>query len=172
MSMFSPGAAALLLFLAQPPSLERQAFRAYQNRDWTAAADLYEAFHASNPGNASTYDNLGVALTNLGRWPQAEAALRRAIELSAGHRWAYNHLGFVYREQGRHEKAIEMFRLQIRTSPKDPYAYRNLAATLVLVGRLEEAEKTAVQGEQYTYERGAVFIDMACNLNARKQSDD
>lgn len=158
-------------FLLQNLSLERQAYQAYRARDWATAARLYEAHHSSGAGTASTYDNLGMALTNLGQWNQAETALRKAIQLNPQHRWAYNHLGFVYREQGRYEQAIGMFQRQIRISPTDPYAYRNLAATLVLLDRLEEADQVAAAHEKYTYERGSVYIDMACNLNARNHPE-
>lgn len=161
-------AAALAL---QAPGLEQQAYRAYQQRDWAGAARLYEEFHAAASGSPSSYDNLGVALINLGRWGAAEQALRKAIDLDPRHRWAYNHLGFVYREQGRHDDAIGMFRRQIEIGPKDPYAYRNLAGTLVLLGRLEEAERIAEDHERLTYERGAVYIDMACNLHGRNQPE-
>lgn len=164
--MLRCGAILCTLLLFQAASLEKQAYRAYQARDWAEAARLYESLHASGAGTPSTYDNLGVALASLGRWPQAEAALRKAIDLDSRHRWAYNHLGFVYREQGRYEEAIAMFRRQIAISPKDPYSYRNLAGALVLAGRLEEAEQVATTNEQYTYERGAVYIDMACDLNS------
>lgn len=166
-------AVLLLQASASPPSrsLEKQALTAYQSRDWATATQLYEQFHASGGGSPFTYDNLGVALANLGRWREAEAALRKAIERNPQHRWAYNHLGFVYREQGRHEQAIAMFRRQIEISPQDPYAYRNLAGVLALAGRLDEAERAAQTHEKLTYERGAVYIDMACNLNSRRQPD-
>jgi len=165
-------AALLLLLFAQLVPVERQAFRAYQTREWALAVRLYEELHASGSGTASSYDNLGVALINLGRWNQAEAALRQAVRLNPQHRWAYNHLGFVYREQGRLEQAVEMFRRQIEISSKDPYAYRNLAATLALLDRLEEADRAAAIHETVTYERGSVYIDIACSLNDRKRPED
>jgi tetratricopeptide (TPR) repeat protein len=161
----------MLAFLLQSSALERDAYRAYQARDWAAAARLYESFHASSSGTASSYDNLGVAWINLGEWSKAEQALLKAVELDPRHRWAYNHLGFAYREQSRHEDAVRMFRRQIEISPKDPYAYRNLAAVLAFLGRLEEADRAARDHEGFTYERGAVYIDMACSLNARNRPD-
>ena len=167
--MLRCGAAFCALLLFQAGSIERQAYRAYQTRDWAEAVRLYDSLHASGAGAPSTYDNLGVALASLGRWSQAETALRKAIELDPRHRWAYNHLGFVYREQRRYDEAITMFHKQIEISPKDPYAYRNLAGALVLAGRLEEAEQVAATNEQYTYERGAVYIDMACDLNSMQR---
>ncbi len=166
----SPGRAGIPV-LWQSAALERQARQAYQVRDWAAAAAAYEEFHAAGGGTASTYDNLGVALTNLGRWAEAESAFRKAIDLDPEHRWAYNHLGFVYREEGRYDQAMAMFRRQIAISPKDPYAYRNLAGVLVLIGRLEEAEQAAATEEKYTYERGEVYLDMACNLNSQNHPD-
>lgn len=185
--MTTVSAALLALVAVQAAgSLERQAFRAYQQRDWAAAVRLYDQYHAGGTGaggtgaggtgaggagTASTYDNLGVALTSLGRLRQAEAALERALQLDPRHRWAYNHLGFVYRQQGRRQEAIRMFERQIEISPKDPYAYRNLAGTLAEEGRLEEAEAAAAEHEKRTYERGAVWIDLACALNTRKQPE-
>jgi superkiller protein 3 len=160
---------AALLLLAE--GLERQAFRAYQQREWAEAVRLYESYHAAGPGTAASWDNLGVALTNLGRLKQAEAALRRAITTDPQHRWAYNHLGFVLREQGRTGEAIQALETQIRISPRDPYAYRNLAGALAEEGRWEEAEAVAREHEQRTYERGAVWIDLACVRNAKKDPD-
>jgi superkiller protein 3 len=157
---------AALLLLAE--GLERQAFRAYQQREWAEAVRMYESYHATGPGTAGSWDNLGVALTNLGKLKQAEAALRQAVTLDPEHRWAYNHLGFVLREQGRTGEAIEAFERQIRISPRDPYAYRNLAGALAEEGRWEEAEAVAREHEQRTYERGAVWIDLACLRNTKK----
>jgi len=162
--------AVALLLAADAASLERQAFRAYQQREWAEAVRLYESYHAMGEGKASTYDNLGVALTNLGRLSQAEAALRRAIELEPEHRWAFNHLGFVLREQGRVGESIRMFERQIRISPPDPYAYRNLAAALAQEGRFDEADAVALEHERRTYERGAVYIDLACALNGKRDA--
>jgi len=164
-------ATAALLLAPQPLPLERQAFRAYQQQDWAQAARLYDAYHETSPGAAASWDNLGVALTNLGRWRQAEAALERAIQLDPRHRWAYNHLGFVYREQNRLADAIRMFRKQIEISPRDPYAYRNLAATLAADGRLEEIDAAAAQAELYTYEKGAVYVDIACRLSSNRRPE-
>ena len=167
--------AALLVFATvlsgQEPALERRAFRAYQERDWAEAARLYEAFHTAGGGTPATYDNLGVAYASLGEWNRAAAALGQAIELDPRHRWAYNHLGFVHREQGHLDLAVGEFRRQIEISPQDPYAWRNLAGTLVLLGRLDEAEKAAEETEKRGYERGAVYIDMACNLHAQRKPE-
>jgi tetratricopeptide (TPR) repeat protein len=159
------------VLLLQAATLERQARQAYQRREWATAARLYEAFHTAAAGTASTFDNLGVALTNLGQWTRAEAAFRKAIDIDPKHRWAYNHLGYIYREAGRYEQAILMFRRQIELSPQDPYAYRNLASALVLTGHLDEAERMAATEEKITYERGEVYLDMACDLNGQNQPD-
>jgi tetratricopeptide (TPR) repeat protein len=159
------------LLLADVAGLERQAFRAYQQRDWAEAVRLYDAYHGAAAGTPSSYDNLGVALTSLGRLRQAEAALRKAVQMEPQHRWAYNHLGFVLREQGRVTEGIEMFERQIRISPQDPYAYRNLAGALAQEGRFEEAEAVAAEHERRTYERGAVYIDLACALNSRRNPE-
>jgi superkiller protein 3 len=161
----------LLAVLLLADGLERQAFRAYQQREWAEAARLYESYHAGAPGTATTWDNLGVALTNLGKLKQAEAALRKAVAIDPEHRWAYNHLGFVLREQGRTGEAIGAFDTQIRISPQDPYAYRNLAGALAEQGRWEEAESVAGEHEQRTYERGAVWIDLACVRNTKKDPE-
>jgi len=169
--VLGPWIGLLLLAAGQGSELERQAYRAYQARDWARAARYYQAFHAAGAGSASSYDQLGVALTNLGEWGRAEAALQKAIALDAGHRWAYNHLGWVHRQQGRLERAVELFERQISISPRDPYAYRNLAGTLAALDRLEEAEKAAEDHEQRGYERGAVYIDIACALNAGQRPE-
>ncbi len=163
---------AFLLLAAVDMGLDRQAFRAYQQREWAEAVRLYNAYHAKAAGTPSTWDNLGVALASLGRIRQAEAALRRALQLDPRHRWAYNHLGFVLKEQGRLKEAAAMFEQQIRISPQDPYAYRNLASALAEEDRLSEAEKVAEEHERLTYERGAVYIDIACVLNGKRRPEE
>ena len=62
-----------------------------------------------DPGVASFYNNLGVALIAQGRPDQAAVYFGQCIALAPSHRHAMNNLGLAYRLMGEDEKALAMF---------------------------------------------------------------
>lgn len=78
-----------------------------QDRDLDEAAALIEASAKATPNNGNVVDSLGWAQFKLGRIAEAEATLRRAVELSPFSPEVRKHLGEVLVKQGKLAEAIE-----------------------------------------------------------------
>ena len=90
----------------------------------------------------------GVQALRAGDLDEAEAAFRTVIEKGGGVAQVHNNLGIVYQMRGRHERAVAEFREAARLDPAYPAPQILLGASLLALGRVEEATKrleTAVQ---------------------------
>ena len=54
-----------------------------------------------NPRDAGAYLDLGKICRSEGRWPEAEAALKQALELEPQNGWARLELGTLYLDQDK-----------------------------------------------------------------------
>lgn len=89
------------------------------------------------PENAEALDLLGLVRTRQERYAEAEALLRRAIELDAKQIAARIHLGQVYRQQKQNHSALTVLREAAELAPQDPWVNVNLAALLQELGEYE-----------------------------------
>ena len=87
---------------------------------------------------AASY-NLGNALRELQRFPEAADAYRAVLALDPSHVDAQNNLGVVLQELGERDEAIECFRRTIALQADYPKAHTNLAHLLRERGRFDEA---------------------------------
>ena len=92
-----------------------------------------------NPNAAVAHQNLGVALTKLGRFEEAVAHYRKSLELKPDYAVAHRNLGSVLANQGRVEEAIVELRKAIAINPDDAAGHCRLGNALVLSGRLDLA---------------------------------
>lgn len=103
-----------------------------------------------------TLMNVGWSQLALGALPEAEATLRRALDLSQrrfkGEVQAmeslYDSLGRVLSLRGRHEEAVELLRKNIEDRPDHSfivYNYVYLSQALLAAGNTRDAEETARQ---------------------------
>ncbi|WP_180356970.1 tetratricopeptide repeat protein [Streptomyces sp. TLI_146] len=93
-----------------------------------------------HPNDARAHNNLGVVLTELGRFPQAEDALREAIRLDPNYAIAHDSLGWTLIKLGRFPQAGVALREAIRLDPNDAIAHNNLGVVLTELGRFPQAE--------------------------------
>jgi tetratricopeptide (TPR) repeat protein len=73
------------------------------------------------------------------RFSDAEAWLRRALELRFEDARTHTNLGVVLDLQGRREEAIRAFRRAIQLAPSEPASYLNLGAMYGEMGRNDDA---------------------------------
>ena len=94
-----------------------------EQRRWEEAVAAYRAALAlPTIGSAYVaYNNLGRALYNLKRLPEAEEALRFAINLEPSQEPAYYHMGLVLAAQGRPEEAKMAYRQARLIAPESPF---------------------------------------------------
>lgn len=82
----------------------------------------------------------GIAYERSGRWDEAEADFRRALELEPDQPLVLNYLGYSLVELGRNlAEAEDMIRRAVRQRPDDGYITDSLAWVLYRLGRFEEA---------------------------------
>ncbi len=75
--------------------------------DLTEAARLIKASLDQDPGNSSTMDSWGWVLYKQGKYAEAEAALRKAAELSPGSPEVHQHLGEALLKLDRLQEALD-----------------------------------------------------------------
>lgn len=93
---------------------------------------------SGDPGEAGRYVGLGHQLSQAGRFVEAEAYIRKAIELNPRHPMAHNNLGWIRQMQGDDEGAVAAYRKALQFNADLRIARRNLAVHLVRLGRRDE----------------------------------
>ncbi|WP_088888796.1 tetratricopeptide repeat protein [Leptolyngbya ohadii] len=109
--------------------------------DREQAADcLYRAYRLQ-PGwkTAKEHLQLGNLLMVQGKYAQAEACYRQAIELMPQSPDAYHNLAVLLGKQQRWQEAIESHQQAIERQPKNPRLYAALGQTLMRLNRWQEA---------------------------------
>lgn len=91
---------------------------------------------------AEAYLNMGVALSEAGRWEDALTAYRKAVSLPtlATPHTAYQNMGVALYNLKRYSEAEEALRFAIGLEPKLEAAYYHLGLVLVASGRREDAK--------------------------------
>ncbi len=114
------GAALLILVLG---------FASYQrNQVWGNKILLWQDAVSKSPNKARPYNNLGNALIDAGRIPEAIKVLSRAIAIAPLHPSAYNNLGLAYIKSDQNSAAVPLLKRAIGLDLYYADAYINLAA--------------------------------------------
>ena len=112
-----------------------------QDRDLEEAALLIEASAKATPDNGNVVDSLGWAQFKLGRIAEAEATLRRAVELSPFSPEVRKHLGEVLVKQGKLAEAAEQWdRAMAFVFPERPALEKRLGDLRIRIAK-EQAAK-------------------------------
>jgi len=125
--------------LSQDLAIIAEAAEHQQAGDIQVAIRLYRAVLSRNPGQVDAWRLLGVALSQEGRFEEAETALRRAVDLAPDFAFAWNNLGSLLTETGRAGEAVDTFRHALTLDPGEPQALFNLGNALASAGDQTEA---------------------------------
>jgi tetratricopeptide (TPR) repeat protein len=110
-----------------------------RNRVWSSDVALWADATRKAPDKARPVLNLGTALIEAGRAPDAIAPLRRAVALDSTSGFAHAQLGAALLTVGRPSEGETELREALRFAPADPEATFNLAMLLWQTGRADEA---------------------------------
>ncbi|MCB2108613.1 MAG: glycosyltransferase family protein [Rhodobacteraceae bacterium] len=88
-----------------------------------------------------TFQVLAAAFVSLGRFPDAEKAIRKALAKMPRAAEAHLILGHALQGQGRFDDAASSYRAATKADPKSATAHYNLGVALAAAGRREEAAK-------------------------------
>jgi tetratricopeptide (TPR) repeat protein len=91
------------------------------------------------PNDADCHSNLGSALRQAGRLPEAAASYQRALVIRPLVAEIWSNLGNVFKEVGRFDDAFAAYHKALELKPGFSHAHNNLGNAYRLVGKLEEA---------------------------------
>jgi len=117
------------------------------------------------PGDADGHCNLGTALKELGRLPEAVASYRRALAIKPDLAEAHSNLGGVLQVLGQLDAAVASCRRALALKPAHANAHLNLGNALRALGQFEDA----VASYRRVLEIRPDYAEAHCNLgNALK----
>ncbi len=100
---------------------------------------LLKLLLSMRPDDITIMHNLGMALSDMGKYDQAERYLRRVLDLVPGHVDARVAMGVALTRQHRNDEAFVELERAVRLDQSNPYAQRNLGAVLLKLGKKDEA---------------------------------
>jgi protein O-GlcNAc transferase len=104
------------------------------------------------PHEPRAWFQLGAIRLKIGRFPEAEADLRKAIEIDPSQASYWNLLATSLFQQKRWEEAVHPFGQVVDLNPQDASAWSSLAATLWAIGDLAAADEAYQRSLQITSE--------------------
>jgi tetratricopeptide (TPR) repeat protein len=136
-----------------------------------AGAALREAIRLK-PDDAGAHNNLGNALNNQGKLPEAIAEYRAAIRIRPDLATVHNNLGYALRGQGKLDEAIAEYREAIRLRPDFAEAHGNLGNALHRQGKLDEAIAACREAIRIRPDLAAVHNDLGGALRGQGKLDE
>jgi len=110
-----------------------------QMGDSAAAEQFLQNATALAPLGAENYNNLGVALKNLARFEESEAAFTRAFALDPTYAEALYNLGNLYMDHGENHRAMAQFLRVLDIKPDHADALNNMGMALMATLNMPEA---------------------------------
>jgi len=112
-----------------------------------AAIAALQQILSENPRNHSAWLRLAGARLNLQRYPAAEAAARKALEIGGDRHLTLTTLAQAVDAQDRFADAVPYYRRAIELAPADAASIQRLVSILVHLDRADEAEPYAAMLE-------------------------
>ncbi|MFA7429181.1 MAG: tetratricopeptide repeat protein [Rhodospirillaceae bacterium] len=127
-----------------PAPLIQMGDLARRQERWESAVEAYRAALARIPtvrdDHWGLFYSLGVALERAGKWPQAEEAFFKALELNPDHPLVLNYLGYSWIDQGINlEKGKDLIERAVRQRPTDGFIVDSLGWAHYLLGEYANA---------------------------------
>ena len=110
-----------------------------RNVIYRSTFNLWEDAVRKSPGHARPYTNLGMSLTDLGRYDEAVDTLEKSLRLNPKSYKAHNNLGNALLKSGQPAEAISHYAEAVRLKPDFAEAHNNLGFALAGLGRWDEA---------------------------------
>jgi protein O-mannosyl-transferase len=116
-------------------------FAAYsQTAYWADSETLFRRTLDLTKGNYLIGNNYCDTLVTKGRFAEAEAICRQAMEANPRYAVTYNTLGMALFRQNRYAEAEQYFQRSVEMTPRDGLMFANLASAQMFQGKADEAE--------------------------------
>ncbi len=132
-----------------------------RNKVWATAVGFWEDNVRKAPNKARVHNNLGVALSEVGRYDESVPCYYKAIELDGYYADPYSNLAVAYSMQNKIDDAIHALRSAIHIFPDYPEAYNNLGTLLMQKGKKEEAEVALHAAIKLRHYYGKAYYNLA-----------
>jgi tetratricopeptide (TPR) repeat protein len=139
------------------------------------AADLFGQAATAAPQESIFRFNLGLTLSRLGRFEEAESALRAALQLKSNSVPALFELAALQHRTGRLQDAAKNIRQVLRLTPGNAHAELALGAILTDAGRPGDAENATRRGLAATKEprlKAQLYLQLAQALRRQRKDAD
>jgi Flp pilus assembly protein TadD len=110
-----------------------------RNLDYVSKVAIWQDAVNKSPNNPRAHYDLGVALEEVDKIPDATAEYRQAVQLNPNYAEALNNLGHLLSTTGRPADAVEYLQRAIRIQPNLATAHNLLGYALALQGNVQEA---------------------------------
>jgi len=149
------------LLANQLSTLCNAAFKRHSAGQFAEAVRLYEGILGLKSDLPDIHNNLGHALSALGRPLPAAHAFARAVELKPDFPEALCNWGLALAELERHDEAEAKYRQAIAVNPRFAGAYNNLGLLLKAAGRLTEAKRVFKQAIALSPKDFSIYHNLA-----------
>ncbi len=154
------------------PSGARKSFEkgleALQQKDYKKAVDLFQKAAIAYPEYDAAYDNLGVALMNLGQPDKARAAFEQAVRLNDKNADADRNYSRLLINDKEYVAAKELLQKALMVEPQDPSSLTLLAIAQLQTGDYDGALQSALKVHKLSHEGYAVAHYIAGSVFERK----
>ncbi|MBI4379742.1 MAG: tetratricopeptide repeat protein [candidate division NC10 bacterium] len=106
---------------------------------WHDSGNLWAHALAIDPTSSIAHNNLGSALADQGKLPEAVEHYRQALQIKPDYAGAHSNWGVALADQGKLAEAIEHYRQALQIKPNHAGAHNNWGLALARQGRLAEA---------------------------------
>jgi tetratricopeptide (TPR) repeat protein len=142
-----------------------------RNKTWQDSLAFWADCIKKSPGKARPYANLGVELTNLKRYDEAQLNFEKAIQIGPNLVQAQYNLGLLYERLNDQDKAMEQYRKAIQVSPDFVRAHNNLGVLLLKQGETDEALGYFHKVQQLKPNVGETYINIGLTLSKQGKLD-
>ncbi len=121
----------------------------FARKEYARASKVFEEVLLGDPHHARAWSYLGISLAHMGRAPEAEKALQRAIQIAPTNGECWFHLGVAQTLEADWPRAAETLRHAAALMPTDLAAWHRLGVAL--------AESGDVEGSTAAFERALIL---------------
>ncbi len=149
------------VYIQNAELLVKRGAEAEANRRYEHARECFEKAVAERPKSGEAANNLGVALTKLGRYDEALEAYLVALPSHPLPGVVHANLMKIYRHQGRLEPAVAELNAALRYQPDDLELMEQLPPLLIPLKRTDEARSCFEEIIRRDGKRIAARLDLA-----------
>ncbi len=149
----SYAAASVFLLLLGLATIER-------NKVWRSSEEFWLNIIHNAPKKVRAFNNYGVALSEMGKFPDSIPYFRKAIKMDPTYVDPRNNLAIALSAEGEIEAAIDVMREVITLQPWYAEGYNNLASLLIIARKYDEAHKLLNMALQLRPHYGKALYNM------------